>query len=145
MPRARTSVPTDADATEAVVDASAVVEALLGTNVGLEVRARMRGRELHAPAHLDAEVLTAFGRLHRAGDLSATRADQALQELAGAPIRRHALTGLLSAAWGARERLRLVDALYVELARSLSSIGLLTTDARLANQCELAELVAPGR
>jgi predicted nucleic acid-binding protein len=135
-------VPAEAEATEAVVDASAMVEALLGTRVGIEVRAHMRGRELHAPAHLDAEVLSAFGRLHRAGDLAAARVEAALQELAAAPIRRHPLADLLSAAWEARERLPLVDALYVELARSLSSIAVLTTDARLANQCELAELVA---
>jgi predicted nucleic acid-binding protein len=119
-----------------------MVEALLGTTLGMEVRARMRGRELHAPAHLDAEVLSAFGRLHRGGDLTATGAEAALRELAGAPVRRHPLADLLSGAWGARGELRLVDGLYVELARSLSSIALLTTDARLANTCELAELVA---
>jgi predicted nucleic acid-binding protein len=119
-----------------------MVEALLGTEVGIQVRARMRGRELHAPAHLDAEVLSAFGRLHRAGELKPARVEAALEELAGAPVRRHPSADLLSAAWGAREQFRLVDALYVELARALSSIALLTTDARLANQCELAELVA---
>jgi predicted nucleic acid-binding protein len=119
-----------------------MVEALLGTKVGIQVRAHMRGREQHAPAHLDAEVLSAFARLQRAGDLEATRVEAALEELAGAPIRRHPLADLLSAGWGAREQFRLVDALYVELARALSSIALLTTDARLANQCELAELAA---
>lgn len=130
-----------ADAAGAVIDASAMVEALLGTTRGLEARARMRGRELHAPAHLDAEVLSAFGRLHRAGDVGEATATAALEQLAAAPIRRHGLAKLLSAAWGARDQLRLVDALYVELARSLGSLALLTTDARLANQCELAELV----
>ena len=110
----------------------------------MEVRARMRGRELHAPAHLDAEVLSAFGRLYRAGDLGAPSAEAALGALAAAPIRRHALADLLSAAWGAPEQLRLVDALYVELARSLGSLALLTTDERLANQCELAEPIAPA-
>ncbi|TMK39813.1 MAG: PIN domain-containing protein [Actinobacteria bacterium] len=131
----------EAEAAGAVVDASAMVEALLGTKLGIQVRARMRGRELHAPAHLDAEVLSAFGRLHRAGDLAAAAAQAALRELADAPIRRHALADLLSDAWCAREQFRLVDALYVELARSLGSIALLTTDARLANQCEVAELI----
>jgi predicted nucleic acid-binding protein len=132
----------EADAEGAVIDASAMVEALLGTKLGIKVRARMRGRELHAPAHLDAEVLSAFGRLHRAGDVAAAAAQAALKELAGAPVRRHPLADLLSDAWEARKQLRLVDALYVELARSLGSIALLTTDARLANQCELAALIA---
>jgi predicted nucleic acid-binding protein len=54
---------------ELVLDASAVVEALLGTDLGVEIRQRMRGHRLHAPAHLDAEVLSALGRLHRAGEV----------------------------------------------------------------------------
>ena len=128
-----------------VVDASAVVEALLGTEVGIAVRARMRGRHLHAPGHLDAEVLSALGRLHRAGDLGAAAVAAALNELAVAPIRRHPLPDLLSRAWNARERLRLVDALYVALAETLGPMALLTTDARLARECDLAELIAAAR
>jgi len=128
-----------------VVDASAVVEALLGTEVGIAVRVRMRGCQLHAPAHLDAEVLSALGRLHRAGDLGAATVAAALNELAVAPIRRHPVADLLSGAWNARERLRLVDALYVALAGTLGSMALLTTDARLASECELAELIAAAR
>jgi predicted nucleic acid-binding protein len=128
-----------------VVDASAVVEALLGTGVGIAVRARMRGCHLHAPAHLDAEVLSAFGRLHRAGDVGAAAAGAALNALAVAPIERHPLAGLLAGAWNARERLRSIDALYVELARGLGSIALLTTDARLARECDLAEVIVTAR
>jgi predicted nucleic acid-binding protein len=134
-------VPEQAEATGVVIDASAMVEALLGTSLGIEAKARMQERELHAPTHLDAEVLSALGWLYRAGKLSSTVAERALSELAGAPVQRHPVADLLSAAWAAREQLRLVDALYVELARSLGSIALITTDARLANQCNLAELV----
>ena len=127
-----------------MIDASATVEALIGTPLGTAVRARMRGSELHCPAHLDAEVLSALGRLNRGGDLSTTTVSSALSELAGAPIARHHLAGLLAGAWTARERLRLVDALYVELARSLEA-ALLTTDARLARSCAAAELVSAHR
>jgi predicted nucleic acid-binding protein len=127
--------------TGAVIDASAVVEALLGTALGIEARRHMRGLELHAPAHLDAEVLSALGRLHRAGEIPASAAEAALSELALAPIRRHPMFGLLSGAWRARDQFRLVDALYVELARSLASMPLLTSDTRLAKQAELAELI----
>jgi predicted nucleic acid-binding protein len=127
--------------TAVVIDASAIVEALLGSKLGVKARARMRGRQLHSPAHLDAEVLSAFGRLHRSGDVERAVTEAALTELSRAPIRRHAVAGLLSPAWGMREQLRLVDALYVALARSLGSIALLTSDARLAKQCELAELI----
>jgi predicted nucleic acid-binding protein len=100
----------------------------------------MRGCELHAPAQLDAEVLSALGRLHRAGDLDADTVAIALNELAAAPIARHQLAGLLIRAWAAREQLRLVDALYVELSSVLPA-ALLTTDARLARVCGSAELV----
>lgn len=123
-----------------VIDASAVIEALLGTDLGIEVRKRMRGHQLHAPAHIDAEVLSALGRLHRAGELSGSTVAAALGELAGAPIRRHPLAGLLSGAWQRRENQRLVDALYTELASSLDST-LFTTDARLARTEKRAELI----
>ena len=126
------------------MDASAVVEALLGSELGVEVRARMRGRELHAPAHLDAEVLSALGRLHRAGELDEPTVTAALRELAAAPIRRHPLADLVSEAWERRDRYRLVDALYVELAVSLGSVALLTTDAALARSFDQAELMAGG-
>ena len=131
----------DQGAETVVVDASAALEALIGTPLGRAVRARMRGCELHSPAHLDAEVLPALGRLNRAGALRAKSVTSALSELAIAPIARHHLAGLLAGAWAGRERLRLVDALYVELANSLEAT-LLTTDARLARQSATAELVS---
>jgi predicted nucleic acid-binding protein len=80
-----------------VVDASAIVEALLGSRLGLTVRTRIRGCEqLHAPAHLDAEVLSALGRLHRAGELDAATVAARLSELTIAPIVRHPLARLLA-------------------------------------------------
>ncbi len=124
-----------------VLDASAMVEALIGSATGLAVRSRMRGNQLHAPAHLDAEVLSALGRLYRAGDLTAEAVATGLSELASAPITRHPLAGLLADAWQARDRLRLVDALYITLCERLST-RLLTTDWRLARRSELAEVIA---
>lgn len=100
----------------------------------------MRGHELHGPAHLDAEILSALGRLHRAGELPAEAVTGALRELASAPIVRHHLADLLDGAWQSRERLRLVDALYLELGAKLDA-SLLTTDTRLARASETAELV----
>jgi predicted nucleic acid-binding protein len=123
-----------------VLDASALVEALIGTTLGLAVRKRLRGCELHAPAHVDAEALSALGRLHRAGELDAPTVSTALRDLALAPIIRQPLPALLAGAWAARDQLRLVDALYVELATSLQA-SLLTTDARLARSQAGTELV----
>ena len=126
-----------------VVDASAAVEALLGSRLGIKVRIRMRGHELHAPAHLDAEVLSALGRLYRAGELDPTTVTVALRELEAAPIRRHSPANLVLGAWERRDQHRLVDALYIELAASLGTV-LLTTDAPLARSFDLVELVAGG-
>jgi predicted nucleic acid-binding protein len=136
MRRATSSVPE-----VVVVDASALVEALIGGRLGAAVRMRLRGSELHAPAHLDAEVLSALGRLHRAGDLDAAKVSSALNELSVAPIVRHQLAGLLAGAWSVRQQIRLVDALYVELSSSLGA-NLVTTDARLARARRGVELVS---
>jgi predicted nucleic acid-binding protein len=133
--RATSSVP------EALVlDASAVVEALIGTDVGVRVRARMQGHSLQAPAHLDAEVLSALGRLHRSGSLPEQTVSECLEDLADAPIARYPLSDLLTATWQGRDRFRLVDGLYVELSRSLGAT-LLTTDGRLARAYPDAELI----
>jgi len=135
----------NAEGAEAVLDASAVVELLLGTETGLAIGELIHARRVHVPAHLDAEVLSALGRLHRAGAVDAEAVSSALTVLAEAPITRHALPDLLAGAWAARDRHRLADALYVQLARTLGSLMLLTTDARLAASCELAELAGAPR
>ena len=123
-----------------VVDASAMVDLLLGTSLGAAVADRLRGEQLHAPAHFDAEVLSALGRLHRAGSLSPGQVGTRLARLESAPIARHPIVELGRGAWGRRSNLRLVDALYVELAARLG-VPLLTTDAALAAADRRAELV----
>lgn len=97
---------------------------------------------MHAPAHLDAEVLSALGRLHRAGEVDESIVTAALNRLDAAPIERHPLASLLKGAWMRRDNQRLVDALYLELAATLGSVPILTTDARLARSHPDVELVA---
>lgn len=123
-----------------VVDASALVDLLLGNDVGIRVEFRLRGQELHAPAHLDAEVLSALGHLHRAGEVDDEQVDERLDALATAAIERHPLPNLLAGAWARRHTFRLVDALYVELAEQLDAT-LLTTDGPLAAATDIAELI----
>jgi len=137
---ARSSAITLAD--ELVVDASAFVDFLLGNDVGEAVGRRMRGCALHAPAHIDAEVLSALGRLHRGGLLSAGDVGERLAALADAPVQRHELAPLLRGAWERRDTLRLVDSLYIELANRLGR-RVLTTDQRLAAASSVAESPAP--
>ncbi|MDA8062961.1 MAG: type II toxin-antitoxin system VapC family toxin [Actinomycetota bacterium] len=125
---------------DAVVDASALVDLLLDNDLGRAVRRRIAGHALHAPAHIDAEVLSALGRLHRSGELSAVIVETKLRELATAPIERHPVHDLLRGAWARRHELRLVDAVYVELAVSRGE-PLVTTDRRLRD-APSAEVVA---
>jgi predicted nucleic acid-binding protein len=127
-----------------IVDASAMVDLLTGSPLGEAVRARLHAHELLAPAHLDAEVLSALGRLQRAGHLSPGQVEERIDRLATAPVDRHALPPLLAGAWALRENLRLVDALYVALARQLE-VPIATTDSGMAGASPLAELLAPSR
>lgn len=121
-----------------VLDASALIDLLRES--GALVRSRVEGRGLHAPAHLDAEVLSGLGRLHRAGLVDAQAVAAALAAVAAAPITRHDVTSLLEGAWARRDQLRLADALYVELAERLT-VRLITTDARLGRATDIAEVV----
>lgn len=116
-----------------VLDASAAIELLLRSPVGVAVAARFAadaGRP-QAPHLLDAEVAQAFRRLVAAGHLGATRGRQALEDLATLPVERRAHRPLLGRAWELRANLTIYDGLYVALAESLGAT-LVTTDARLA-------------
>ena len=125
---------------EVIVDASAMVDLLVGSPLATAIRNRLRGHELHAPAHFDAEVLSALGRLHRGGYLTTRQVTTRIQRVAAAPIQRHLLPPLLAGAWKLRHNLRLVDAVYVELAHRLEA-PIITTDAGLAAASRAAEHV----
>lgn len=126
-----------------MIDASAVVDLLLRGPRGAAVQSRMRGSALCAPAHLDAEVLSALGRLNRAGHVSTQNVAQRIRALAAAPVQRHPLPQLLPGAWRRRTNLALLDALYVELAAQLQ-VPLVTTHRRLARAASTAEYVGTG-
>lgn len=114
-----------------VIDASAMVDLIARTDRFSAVRARLARTVMHAPAHFDAEVLSALGRLQRGDVLTVAEVDAALDELQHAPVTRHDLPPLLAGAWARRDTLRLADALYVELAET-AGLTLLTTDQRMA-------------
>lgn len=122
-----------AETAEVVVDASAMVDLLLANELGQAVHDHVAGHVLHTPAHLDVEVLSALGRLHRAGNLADDDVETKLAFMAAAPINRHPVNDVMIGAWARRHRLRLADALYVELA-SIHGWRLVTTDRRLRGQ-----------
>lgn len=127
---------------EVVVDASLIVDFVLGGSSRSAIGDRLMEVSLHAPAHLDVEVLSAIGRIHRSGSLSAREAGARLEDALSVPVERHELPGLIRGAWSRRRRFRLADALYVELAHRLSA-PLLTTDAALGRATPVAEVVGP--
>jgi predicted nucleic acid-binding protein len=128
------------NATQALVlDASAMVDLLTAPNRAFQIRDRLSDSPVHVPAHFDAEVLSALGRLPRARKLMVDEVSALVSALARAPFSRHPLPDLLEGALSRRASLRLVDALYVELAARLG-VPLVTTDARLARAYPSAQL-----
>jgi predicted nucleic acid-binding protein len=104
----------------------------------LRIRERIAGADLHAPAHVDIEMLSALGRLHRAGTLSEETVSDCLRMAQRTPLQRHLLDPYTAGAWARRHSLRLTDAYYVELADSLDA-SLITTDRRLARAAPRTE------
>ena len=131
------------DGNRLVLDASAMVDLLLGAPPALAIRLRLLGGQLHTPAHFDAEVLSALGRLSRASLVPAAGVPSMLPRVENARIQRHPVGPLLAGAWDRRGDLRLVDALYVELAERLDA-PIISTDDRLVAAAPRAENPAVG-
>lgn len=117
----------------AVVDASVLVAFYLSDDPRrADVVARLAsGDALYAPAHLDAEVVSALRGLARVKPAVTTAAPVALHHLAGFPIRRMPLAPLLERMWELRDNVTAYDAAYVALAEQLSA-PVITCDAELA-------------
>jgi predicted nucleic acid-binding protein len=117
-----------------VVDASVVVEVLLGTAAGRTAAGRLfaRGESLHAPGLVDVEVAQAIRRYASNGELKAARAREAIRDLEDLPIMRHPHVDLLPRIWELRHNLTAYDAAYVALAEALRA-PLLTRDGGLAS------------
>ncbi len=90
------------------------------------------GHALFAPAHFDAEVVSALRGLARGNPVLVNTAPRALAHLAGFPVRRMPLAPLLARMWRLRENFTPYDAAYVALAEQLSCT-LITCDVKLAN------------
>jgi len=131
------------EAVPLVLDASAMVDLFLHTAVSGAVQSAIRSRPLSVPAHFDAEVLSAIGRLHRAGELTDSAAAARIERLAAAPLTREPLAPLLAGAWARRDDTRLTDALYLELASVLDTV-VPTTDRRLARAHPTATALPEG-
>jgi predicted nucleic acid-binding protein len=116
-----------------VVDASALIEVLLGTAAASRLAGRLfaDGETLHAPHLLDVEVAQVLRRYALAGALDAERGKQALEDLADFPIARYPHQPFLSRIWDLRHNVTAYDAAYLALAEVLPA-PLVTRDAKLA-------------
>lgn len=126
-----------------VLDASALIDVLVDQEHADWVLDQMQSGEVMAPAHQPAEVLSAIARLHRAGVLTEEKASDALasatalhQQLV-VPSASH-----VQRAFDFRERIRVLDGLYVALAEE-RGVPLLTTDQRLVRAEPPCEVLAP--
>ncbi|MGH7101847.1 MAG: type II toxin-antitoxin system VapC family toxin [Acetobacteraceae bacterium] len=116
-----------------VVDASALLEALLRTPTAKAVEDRLfaPGQTLHAPHLLEVEIAQVLRRYVASGEIDAERGRLALADLQDLPLQRYRHDFLLPRIWALRDNLTAYDAAYVALAEALDS-PLLTRDRRLA-------------
>lgn len=113
-----------------VVDASALVDALVDRPADPELLAALADEELHAPSLLDFEVSSALRGHALAGRLTQARLDQAVEDFLSLTIHRYSLTDVLSELLNLRDNFTVHDAAYVVLASALDA-RLLTADAKL--------------
>jgi predicted nucleic acid-binding protein len=116
-----------------VLDASALVELLLGTEQGRLVADRIADPTLglHVPHLADLEVASTLRRYVRDGELDADAARSALEDLRALDLQRHAHEPLLDRIWDLRRNLTAYDAAYLALAEVLDTT-VLTCDRKLA-------------
>lgn len=135
-------------ATTVVIDASALIELVLGSHAGRAVARRIEPDEvtLHAPHLLSLEVAQTLRRLSATGVLSAERAEEALMDAAALDVHHYDHEPIVARVWELRRNLTAYDAVYIALAEVLDA-PLLTLDARLdaaPGNHATVELVADG-
>jgi predicted nucleic acid-binding protein len=116
-----------------VVDASALVEVLLGGSASGPITKRLfgRGETVHAPHLIDLEASQAIRRYLSSGVADLDRSQGAVRELVGFPLVRHRHDAFLYRIWELRHNVTAYDAAYLALAEALGA-PLVTRDAKLA-------------
>lgn len=127
-----------------VLDASAAVDLLLGTDRAAGLRKVLRTvTEVHAPELIDPEVVAVIRRWTLRGWIDAETGGRAVDELGELALVRHRHATPRRRAWELRDRCSAYDACYVALAETLDA-RLLTTDTRLGRAVEGLVDVVPA-
>lgn len=111
-----------------VLDASAAVAGLEGHPLAREL---MADEPLHAPSHIDLEVLSVLRRRAAAGRVPEDAARRTASVWLALGLTRHHPVSVAARVWELRHTVSPYDAAYVALAESLGC-PLLTADARLS-------------
>lgn len=114
-----------------VLDASAMVEALIGREVAGELLDALTG-DVHAPHLLDIEVLSVLRGLLLGGKLDSAVAEEARRDHFAFAINRYEVGSLADRIWQLRHKYTSYDAAYLALAEALEA-PLYTCDAKLDN------------
>lgn len=121
-----------------VIDASAMVEALVGRDDDAELLDALAG-ELDAPQLLDIEVMSALRGLQLGGKLDQATAVRARRDHFDFAINRHEVRPFADRIWHLRHQYTSYDACYLALAEALEA-PLYTCDAKLASAGHAAEV-----
>lgn len=122
-----------------VIDASAMIEALVGRDADTELLDALQA-SVHAPHLLDVEVLSVLRGLTLGAKLPPDAADQARADYFALTIARYEVHGLADRVWDLRGSYTTDDACYLALAEALNA-PLYTCDHILARDGHRAEVV----
>lgn len=112
-----------------VLDASAMVEALVGMTPSDELLGLLEG-DIHAPHLLDVEVASVLRGLELARVIAPERTQQALDDYWSFTIARHEFEPLGGRVWELRHQFTAYDASYMALAEILEC-PLVTCDRKV--------------
>ena len=121
-----------------VVDASAMVEALVGRNADHNLLDALVG-DVDAPHLLDVEVLSVLRGLVLGGKLEPSTAENARLDYLALNITRHEVSPFADRVWELRHQFTTYDACYLALAEALCA-PLYTCDTKLTSKGHHADI-----
>lgn len=113
-----------------VLDASALLEIVIGRSPSADLRRSTMTAQGAAPELIDVEAISSIRRLVRGGLLPLSEATAAVRDIGETPLSRTAHRPFLGRVWELRDSITAYDATYIALAERLG-VPLLTCDARL--------------